>query len=139
MDSNRWQQIEALMEEVAHLPAPQRASFLHNSCHGDHALEEEVWSLLVARQKSERFPEDPAIAVAARATSTRLPGVSIPAEFVAGEAVSHYVIVEKIGSGGMGVVYKAEDEGLRISGTFPKIHPRTVEISVDSHKIRDYA
>jgi hypothetical protein len=87
VDSNRWQQIEALLEEVAHLPAAQRASFLHNSCHGDHALEEEVWSLLVARQKSEGFLEDPAIAVAARATSTRLPGVSIPAEFVPGEAV----------------------------------------------------
>ena len=112
MDSNRWEQIEALLEEVAHLPAAQRASFLHNSCHGDHALEEEVWSLLVARQKSESFLEDPAIAVAARATSTRPPGVSIPAEFVPGNAVSHYVIVEKIGSGGMGVIYKAEDTRL---------------------------
>ncbi len=96
MTPERWQEIERLYHSALEREGEDRTHYLQRVCSGDDDLRHEVESLLARDAPTEEF----------------LP--SLAAEpHVIGRRIGHYMIVEEIGRGGMGIVFRGHDDRLR--------------------------
>jgi serine/threonine protein kinase/Tol biopolymer transport system component len=119
MNGERWQQIERLFHEALALQARDRAAFLAENCAGNDELGREVEALIAFHLSPENFIEKDASDLAAEMLADGSAGI------VEGQTVGPYKILELLGAGGMGQVFRATDTRLHRTVTI-KILPGNV-------------
>jgi serine/threonine protein kinase/Tfp pilus assembly protein PilF len=97
----------ALLEEGVALPPGARAAFLDEACTGRDELREELISLLAAHDAASDYFERVTEQIIGPALVAFADDVEV--EFSIGRTIAQYRLLERLGSGGMGVVFKALD------------------------------
>ena len=105
MESERWAQVSRIFNSALELESEVRDAYVERECGADESLAHEVKRLIENHQKAsaQDFIAEPAFANQSSSGSKTL---------TAGQRLGPYLILQHLGTGGMGEVYLATDTRL---------------------------
>jgi Tol biopolymer transport system component/serine/threonine protein kinase len=103
-----WESVRALFEAALQRPPSERAEFVRNQTGGDEAARGELESLLAAHEQAADFLAESAINPVRENESI----LDHEPRLTSGTRLGAFEIVEHLGSGGMGEIYRARDSRL---------------------------
>jgi serine/threonine protein kinase/dienelactone hydrolase len=128
------QSAEQIFGAALDLPPEKRSAYLIRACRESPELRTLVEGLLLDYKRMGGFLGDSVMSSAGDAgtTSTSYTGIGLPAGF----ALGRYRIVEPLGSGGMGIVYRARDERLEREVAIKILSPGVLSDEETRHRFR---
>ncbi|HSK18558.1 MAG TPA: serine/threonine-protein kinase, partial [Longimicrobiales bacterium] len=134
--AERWERGRALFDAARALPPDARGAYLDAACDDDEQRAE-IAALLHAHAAIESgavtgFLELDPVNTAALLDSTDSTGEPVDS-LAPGETLGRYRVIRRVGAGGMGVVYLAEDERLHRAAAL-KLLPRRLAVDATARR-----
>ena len=106
MNDKNLSQVENIFHAALDLPADERDAYLFHACAGNESLYAEICSLISEVDSHNGFMDQPALDLGLEVLSRTTE------ELMIGKVLGPYQVLSKLGKGGMGEVYLAEDTKL---------------------------
>ncbi|MEZ5328112.1 MAG: serine/threonine-protein kinase [Verrucomicrobiales bacterium] len=93
------ERFDSLFDQAMELPHAERAAFVRQACGDDAALRQQLEELIASEDVRTDFMDDPTVATE---------GDDTEADPIMGASIGSYKLLQRLGEGGYGVVYLAE-------------------------------